>query len=254
MAAGEVDSDAVRRGIDYLLEAAAQRRAVGRGAGTPRSASRACSTCAITATAPIFPLWALARYRTPDAAATPRPSPSACEPRLGDLVTGHARRASASASSPGCPRSRGVRRTGDRGRLTDVRRRRRASAPHAARASCVAEGVVGAAELRHRRRPRPGAPARRHRGRRTVVAAAGRRRYPAMPRRGWHAAVDALARCREPAHRAVLAGGDQPVPHGRRKRSALRARTGALAVDMESQRRGAGRGARPALPVPRRCG
>ena len=62
MAAGEIDHPAVARGIDYLAET--------QGAdgfwNEPRYTATgfpACSTCATTATAKFFPVWAMARYR-----------------------------------------------------------------------------------------------------------------------------------------------------------------------------------------------
>ena len=61
MAAGEVEHPG-GRARHRLLLARRSRTAWGRGR-TPASASRASSTCAITAIARFFPLWALARYR-----------------------------------------------------------------------------------------------------------------------------------------------------------------------------------------------
>ena len=63
MAAGEADHPAVARGIAYLVATPARRTASGPSCPTPRSVSRACSTCATTATGCYFPLLALARYR-----------------------------------------------------------------------------------------------------------------------------------------------------------------------------------------------
>ena len=52
MAAGEVDNPAVARGIAYLIATPGPATATGTSRGTRRSGSRACSICAITATAP----------------------------------------------------------------------------------------------------------------------------------------------------------------------------------------------------------
>ena len=63
MAAGEVDHPSVAKGIDYLVATPREGRILGRGTASPRPASRASSTFAITAMRNSFPLWALARYR-----------------------------------------------------------------------------------------------------------------------------------------------------------------------------------------------
>ena len=71
---------AVARGVDYLIATQGDAGLWPEPSSTP-SASRACSTCAITATRSTFPLWALARYRNlQPRRRTPR-SASACELR-----------------------------------------------------------------------------------------------------------------------------------------------------------------------------
>ena len=63
MAAGEVDHPAVSARHRLSRHARKAATASGTSRATPRPASRACSTCATTAIAKFFPLWALARYR-----------------------------------------------------------------------------------------------------------------------------------------------------------------------------------------------
>ena len=79
MAAGEIDHPAVGAASPGCCDTS-DRTAPGTRACTPRSASRGCSTCATTATARYFPLWALARYRRPDRRATRHRCRSASEP------------------------------------------------------------------------------------------------------------------------------------------------------------------------------
>ena len=249
MAAGEVGHPAVARGIDYLDRQPATQTAAGTSPGTPRSASRACSTCAITAIAPIsrYGRWpataglarcncAARRLRNLTAAAS-RQSRHFVSGKICRFVrVGIARRGITSApgrgafglydplhdrprgwrpgsrAAPGLPTVVGVRRSPAHGR-----RRRGSGGP----------GRMPG-QLWHRRRSGAASQAR---GRRPVDR--GRRRRPALAQQRKPAAARPRADCANRRHRRRGAGGANRARHPSRKSRAWQ-ETGALAVDLES--------------------